>query len=177
MDSAKQSRAALVQRIAKLAENAGSSAADINVGKTYAKGEAAKTAGLSAKAQKYLADFQAALENDLSTPVAMSQLQSAVKDSSLEPKEALELVRRMDSVTGLKLMESAAKLLEAGATTANVNTHAGDPEAAAIDALVAERISAKKAKNFARCDEIRKQLADKGIVITDTPTGPVWERK
>jgi cysteinyl-tRNA synthetase len=175
MDSAKQARAALVQRIAKLADNA----AALSLGKTYAKGEAANVSGLSAKAQQYLSDFRAALENDLSTPVAMSQLQSAVKDTSLEPKEALEVIRRMDSVVGLRLMDSAAKLLESKATASSAGTtaHEGDPEAAAIDALVAERTAAKKAKNFARADEIRKTLADKGITITDSPTGPVWERK
>jgi len=177
MDSAKQSRAALVQRIAKLAESAGG-VASLDVTKKYEKSEAATLTGLSEKAQKYLTDFRAALENDLSTPVAMSQLQSAVKDASLAPKEALELVRRMDSVTGLNLVESAAKALEAGATAAaKVSTHADDPEATEIDALVAERVAAKKAKNFTRCDEIRKQLADRGITVTDTPTGPVWERK
>src|SRR5574344_336688 len=120
MDSAKQARAALVQRIAKLADNA----AALSLGKTYAKGEAANVSGLSAKAQQYLADFRAALENDLSTPVAMSQLQSAVKDTSLEPKEALEVIRRMDSVVGLRLMDSAAKLLESKATASSTGTTA-----------------------------------------------------
>ena len=45
-----------------------------------------------------------------------------------------------------------------------------------IDALVAERTQAKKDKNFARADEIRDILTKKGIVVTDTPNGPVWSR-
>ena len=49
-------------------------------------------------------------------------------------------------------------------------------EDAEIDALVAERAEARKAKNFKRSDEIRDMLAAKGIVIEDTPQGPRWKR-
>ncbi len=49
----------------------------------------------------------------------------------------------------------------------------GDAE---IEGLVAERTAAKKAKNYARADEIRAQLAEMGVVIEDTPQGPKWKR-
>jgi cysteinyl-tRNA synthetase len=48
---------------------------------------------------------------------------------------------------------------------------------AAIEALVAERSLAKKQRNFARADEIRKQLTDKGVVIEDSKDGVKWKRK
>ena len=179
MDGAKNARQALVQRVAKLAQTAGGSSTAgkeaLLQGGSYKKGDAANPEALSEKARAYLAEFRAALENDLSTPVALSQLQKTVKDGSLSGGEALELVRRMDSVLGLRLAESAAELLSTPAAAAD--PHAGDPEAAEINALVAERTAAKKAKDFARSDAIRDQLAAKGIVITDTPQGPVWERK
>ncbi len=176
MDGAKNARQALVQRLAKLAQAAGGAKA-LAAGKDYAAGEASNPQGLSAPAQAYLADFRAALENDLSTPVALSQIQKVVKDASLSPAEALELVRRMDSVTGLCLAEKAVTLLETATATPVSPSHEEDSEAAAIDALVAERSAAKKAKDFARADEIRNELAARGITITDTPQGPVWERK
>ncbi len=47
----------------------------------------------------------------------------------------------------------------------------------AIDALVAERTQAKKYRNFARADQIRKELADKGVVIEDSKDGVRWKRK
>ena len=47
----------------------------------------------------------------------------------------------------------------------------------AIDALVAERTQAKKHRNFARADQIRKELAEKGIVIEDSKDGVRWKRK
>ena len=57
-----------------------------------------------------------------------------------------------------------------------MNPHEGDPEAAEIDALVAERTQAKKNKDFARADQIRDELTARGITIVDTPTGPTWKR-
>jgi cysteinyl-tRNA synthetase len=54
--------------------------------------------------------------------------------------------------------------------------HAGT-DSADIDALIAERRAARAAKNFARADEIRKQLEADGIVLEDNPTGTVWRRR
>ncbi len=47
----------------------------------------------------------------------------------------------------------------------------------AIDALVAERTLAKRHRNFARADQIRKDLAEKGVVIEDSKDGVRWKRK
>jgi cysteinyl-tRNA synthetase len=47
----------------------------------------------------------------------------------------------------------------------------------AIDALVAERTLAKKQRNFARADQIRNELAEKGILIEDSKDGVRWKRK
>ena len=42
--------------------------------------------------------------------------------------------------------------------------------------LIEERQAARKAKNFARADEIRQQLLDMGIVLEDTREGVKWKR-
>jgi cysteinyl-tRNA synthetase len=47
----------------------------------------------------------------------------------------------------------------------------------AIEALVAERTEAKKARNFARADAIRVELAAKGVAIEDSKGGVRWKRK
>jgi cysteinyl-tRNA synthetase len=47
----------------------------------------------------------------------------------------------------------------------------------AIDVLVAERTLAKKQRSFARADQIRNELAEKGIVIEDSKDGVRWKRK
>ena len=103
-------------------------------------------------------------------------IQKVVKDNELNPEEKIELVARMDSVIGLKLLSTAADTVEQEAKKAAVNPHQGDPEAPEIDALVAQRTEAKKAKDFSRCDEIRDILKARGITVTDTPNGPVWTR-
>ena len=158
MDSAKNSRKALVNRTKAVLDAAGAKAADEST--------------LSSKAKEYLDLFKADLENDLSTPQALSRLQMAVKDSSLKPEETLTLINRMDSVLGLKLVEYASKTENTCA-----DDHAGDPEAEEINALVQQRTDAKKAKDFALADKIRNDLAARGVIITDTPAGPTWKRQ
>jgi len=47
----------------------------------------------------------------------------------------------------------------------------------AVEALIAERIEAKKRRNFARADQIRNDLAEKGVILEDTKDGVRWKRK
>jgi cysteinyl-tRNA synthetase len=46
-----------------------------------------------------------------------------------------------------------------------------------IESLMAQRIEARKTKNWAKADEIRDLLTEKGIVLEDTPQGMRWRRK
>ena len=50
----------------------------------------------------------------------------------------------------------------------------GDSE---VESLIAERAAAKKARNFARADQIREQLLEQGIILEDTKSGVRWKRK
>jgi cysteinyl-tRNA synthetase len=43
-----------------------------------------------------------------------------------------------------------------------------------IENLITERTAAKKAKNFAEADRIRKELLENGVVLEDTPQGTIW---
>ena len=53
----------------------------------------------------------------------------------------------------------------------------GDHDAARIEALIEERITVKKEKNFARADEIRDLLKDEGVILEDTKDGTRWKIK
>jgi cysteinyl-tRNA synthetase len=52
----------------------------------------------------------------------------------------------------------------------------GTEDAAAIVAAIQERLAARKARNFARADAIRAELAERGIVLEDGPGGTTWRR-
>lgn len=160
MEGAKNARKALNQRISKILQQA----SGILPGSS-------KEIPLSDKARQYLEKFTAALENDLGTPQALSVLQIAVKDPELKAEEALYLIQKMDSVLSLNLTGAAAEILAARSPAKN-----GDSEASEIQQLIDERTVAKKAKNYARADEIRSLLKNKGIIIEDTPQGSVWKR-
>lgn len=158
MDSAKNSRKSLINKTKAILESSKGKAADLN--------------SLSSKASEYLDAFKSDLENDLSTAQAMSRLQLATKDSELKPEEALALIIKMDSVLALSLVEEAKK-----STEPHQDDHQDDNEAQEIDKLVLARTEAKKVKDFETADKIRNDLAARGIIIIDTPTGPTWKRK
>ncbi|WP_161961631.1 MULTISPECIES: cysteine--tRNA ligase [Xanthomonas] len=128
-----------------------------------------------------------ALNDDLNTPLALAVLAKLAKDAN---RALLEFAPAGGPIDGLSpenlagLQRAKAELLGAGmalgllqqdpAAWFSRGTDADDD--ARITALVEERTTAKKAKDFARADAIRKQLADEGIVLEDTPQGVRWKR-
>lgn len=175
MDSAKNGRNNLIQKIVKFANK---NQIKIDSAKNYKKGEAENSTTISENGKKYLENFKLALENDLLTPVALSQVAKILKDNSVDSKEVLELINRMDSVLSLNLINSAKKIQESEEKSKNqqIQDHSNDPEAKEIESLIEERKISKKNKDFARADEIRKILQEKNITILDTPNGTTWKR-
>jgi len=112
---------------------------------------------------KYRDKFIDAMEDDLNTADAVSVIFELVRDintatregsSAAFAKAALELLEELCHVLGLLEAEEKKEELE--------------PE---IAALIEERQEARKNKNFARADEIRDILKEKGITLKDTPQG------
>ncbi|MDR1785526.1 MAG: cysteine--tRNA ligase, partial [Spirochaetaceae bacterium] len=161
MTSAKQSRAALVQRVGKILESA--------------KGPVPKAEHLSAPAKEYLGSFREAMENDLAAPRALSVLQTAVKDAALPGEEKIALVSQMDSVLALNIIGTAEKQnVHPPEVSTTVPGGIGEKE---IEALIALRAEAKAAKKYAEADRIRESLKQQGIFLTDTPSGTEWSRQ
>ena len=118
----------------------------------------------------YKAKFREALDSDLNTALAVTALYDVLKaDVNDATKRAL--IASFDQVLGLGLLERAAALREQESAPVELTG-----EDAAIQALVDQRVEAKKAKDFATADAIRAQLTEMGIEVTDTPQGPVWKR-
>lgn len=112
-----------------------------------------------------------ALEDDLNTPEAFAGLH--------------ELRDIAGQVEGEARAKAITRLRDAGRIMGFFNedpaewfqAETGDgPTAEEIEGLIAERAEARKAKNFARADEIRDNLAAKGIVLEDGPQGATWRR-
>lgn len=114
------------------------------------------------------AQFVEAMDDDLNTADGIAALFEMARDINTyitqpQPKEAVAYaVKRFDELCGVLglLYNRASKDLD------------GE-----IEALIAERQSARKAKDFARADAIRDQLAGMGILLKDTPQGVQWSRK
>lgn len=181
LESAKNGRAALYSRAAKLIARANAEEGLKLTRENFAK----VLGGLEIDSESF-EKFREGLENDLATPVAMAAMQKvAGGKGGIKAGTALATILKMDSVLSLDVIKGGFDALDAQAVlngagnAGNVNAadaHAGDPEAAEIDALVAERTAAKKAKDFAKADEIRNQLTARGVIIIDTPNGPTWKR-
>lgn len=107
----------------------------------------------------YADDFLAAIDDDLNTPQALAVLWSVIKDGSLGSKEKLELLLGFDSVLGLRL--------------GDVREESAPAE---IAALIREREEARAGKDWARSDELRDLLKEKGYIVEDTPDGTKWKK-
>jgi cysteinyl-tRNA synthetase len=147
-------------------------------------------AAFVAAADRALAEGQAALDDDLNTPVAVAALGEIAKQAN----ELCDLAhkRRKDAafrgaaaglVAGIErdLLELAGVLglLHAAPDEYFARTRARrlrqrGLEPAHIDALVVERNEARKAKDFARSDQIRAELAAQGVLLADGPEGTTW---
>ena len=120
-----------------------------------------------AKTKEFVTAFETAMEDDFNTADAIAAIFDLVKyanttataEGSKEYAKALyDLLVKLTDVLGL-IVDKKEEIL--------------DDE---IEALIAERQAARKEKNFARADEIRDELAAKGIVLLDTREGVKWKK-
>lgn len=144
------------------------------------------------------ADFVAAMNDDVNVSGATAAIFTAIRSGNTllsqladradsetakaEVREALLAVRAMLDTLGLDpLAEPWVSAGAAGAAGGAADGTAESPEHAALEALIAEQLNARaearKAKDFAKADQIRDALTEAGIAIEDGPQGSTWSLK
>ncbi|WP_312370286.1 cysteine--tRNA ligase [Stenotrophomonas sp.] len=117
------------------------------------------------------ASVEAALDDDLNTPLALAEVARIASEArKAESGDDKQRLKRELLGAGLAL----GLLQQAPADWFGRGAAEGDD--ARIQALIDERIAAKQARDFARADAIRDQLAAENIVLEDTPQGVRWKR-
>jgi cysteinyl-tRNA synthetase len=116
-----------------------------------------------------LSKFEVAMDDDFNTAVALAAIHDLVREVNIaladdglsitDRNTILDALAKFDTVLGIFGPEETEIL---------------DTE---IEALIAERQEARHTRDFARSDEIRDQLAAKGIILEDTKDGVRWKRK
>ena len=109
------------------------------------------------------AAFKEGMDNDLNTSLGVTAVYDVLK-ADLNGASKRALIAELDSVLSLSLLEPVKEAAPA----------ADDELTAWVEAKIAERAEAKKAKNYALADAIRAELTEKGIVIKDSKEGTTW---
>jgi len=139
--------------------------------------------GMAARIAKAAEEFDASLSDDLNTARALAAVFDLVRDANIAMDKSefrqgdvagiQQFLATFDKVFAVLEDNDAAKLQALGFVSAEAGL--GDAE---IERLVAERNAAKKKRDFAAADRIRKELADRGIILEDAKDGSVrWKRK
>jgi cysteinyl-tRNA synthetase len=133
------------------------------------KGSSGVSQNAAEIAQAAIQRFEAAMDDDFNTAAALAAVHDMVREVntslskgglSSEDRDAVQdAISRFDSVLGIFGPEES-ELLDAD-----------------IEDLIEERQCARRDRNFARSDEIRDLLAEKGIILEDTKDGVRWKRK
>ena len=118
---------------------------------------------------KLCAVFDDALGNDINTSLAITAIYDVLKYNTNDATKRY-LINKFDEVLSLDLIKEAALL------SSENDSKTSDPEEEEITALLVRRAEAKKNRDFKLADEIRNGLAERGIIIEDTPAGAKWRR-
>ena len=134
-----------------------------------AKTAAGRDEALQAATEKALTDFEAGMDDDLNTSVALAAVHELSREVNTvlarrqlpaeNQREILAAIERIDSVLNI-FGEHQREMLDSE-----------------IQTLIDERQDARHRRDFARADQIRDELAERGIILEDTKDGVRWKKK
>jgi cysteinyl-tRNA synthetase len=119
----------------------------------------------SAEAKQYLDDLDIAVSADLNSAKALAVVAAVARDDTLSDADRATLVGAFDALLGLGLGDLTAGDLEQERAGVDV---------ADVERLFAERVAARAAKDWARSDALRDELASMGVEVKDAAGGSTW---
>lgn len=121
----------------------------------------------------YYKSFVDAMNDDFNTRVALASMYDLVRELNSETDK----IRAQNLAAELKALGGILGIFRFNPTEFLQSAMSDQISAEAVEALIAERLQSRKDKNFARADEIRKELLEAGVVIEDTKDGTTkWRR-
>ena len=115
--------------------------------------------------------FRESLDDDLNTAEALASVFEFLRDANTAMDAGgFQADNAAAALSFLALFDSVFDVLQPAAQEGALTD-------AEVEALIAERTAAKKAKDFARADQVRQQLLEQGIILEDTKAGVRWKRK
>jgi cysteinyl-tRNA synthetase len=151
------------------AERTVASLRDFRARLSEAKTEPGKNEKLVETAARALQEFEAGMDDDFNTSIALAAIHNLSREVNTalarkqvkteNQQELLALIDRFDSVLNIFGKQEREML---------------DSE---VQALIDERQEARRRRDFARGDEIRDELASRGIILEDTKDGVRWKRR
>ncbi len=135
------------------------------------------------RAQQAITDFEAGLADDLNTAVALAAIFDLVRDVNTamdrgefrqqDARDVLDAMEKFDQIFAMLEDNDDVKLRSIG-----MGSSTPEISPAQIESLIAERQKAREQRNFKRADEIRQELAERGILLEDIRDGGVrWKKK
>jgi cysteinyl-tRNA synthetase len=151
------------------AERTVASLRDFRARLSEAKTEPGNNEELREAAARALNEFEAGMDDDFNTSIALAAIHNLSREVNTalarkrvkeeNKKELLELLTRFDSVLNV-LGDQRSEMLDSE-----------------VQAMINERQEARRRRDFARADDIRVELANRGIILEDTKDGVRWKRK
>lgn len=151
------------------AEKTVASLRDFRARLSEAKTDQGSNDELHEAAQRALRDFEEGMDDDFNTSVALAAVHNLSREvntalarkkvKSKNQRELLEAIDRIDTVLNI-FGKGQREMLDSE-----------------VQALIDERQEARHRRDFGRADEIRRELADRGIILEDTKDGVRWKRK
>jgi cysteinyl-tRNA synthetase len=129
---------------------------------------------LSAALSTAVAQFEAGLDDDLNTAQALGAIFVLIREINNALTEGkLQVDNRNEILQWLAVVDERLAIIPSDAPPSQ-DAQSNDAE---IEALISQRITARKNRDFAESDRIRAKLLDMGILVEDTREGMKWRRK